>query len=66
MAEVFVDRVVLPVGVLDVVELFTQVLQPFDVVLQLQIVFAHLNVEVEFYPYDALLGGRQLLVDLWL
>lgn len=69
MAEELVDRVVLPVGVLDVGQLLAQVLQPFEVVLELQIVFAHLNVQVELNPHDALLGGGcllLLLVGLWL
>lgn len=66
MSEEFIHRLVLPVGILDMTELSAQVLQPFDVILQLQIVFAHLNVQVKLYPYDTLLGGCQLLVDFWL
>lgn len=64
VSKVFIHRIVLPVRILDVIEFLAKVLQPFDVVLQLQIVFAHLHVQVEFYPNDTLFGGCQLLVDL--
>lgn len=64
LSKIFVHRIVLPVGFLYMSELLPQVLQSFHVVFQLQIVFTHFYIEVEFNPHDALLAWWQLLISL--